>query len=212
MVANTKIMINLKEIRDIVYQIFSESGYSVNNINIQFPQPLGIKVIKNEDKISLDFTDKVPKLSWKRFITLSAHINGVTLGETGGTLKLKYLPDINFSYEKTQQLIFGQYNDFSDIENEITSQYKDEARQKLAQKCLQYGVEWATIANQNPNFSQSNVAEQRLLKQQCKNFIRDNIQEEEKHGSVILTFILLYVLLPVVLKFIVERIFNKIFN
>ena len=51
------------------------------------------------------------------------------------------------------------------------------------------------------------------LKQQCKSFIRDNIKnEEEKFGSVVLTFILLYVLLPVVLKFIVERIFRKLFS
>jgi hypothetical protein len=211
LVANTK-MINLKEIRDIVYQIFSESGYSVKNVNIQFPQPLNIKITKNEDKISLDFTDNTPQLSWKRFITLSANINGLSLGETGGTLKLKYLPDIDFSYEKTQELMFGQVYDFSDIENEIVSQYQDDARQKLANKCLQYGTEWATIASQSTGFHSSSVTEQRILKEQCKEFIRENIKKEKRHGSAILTFILLYVLLPVVLKFIIERIFNKIFN
>ena len=211
MVTHTK-MINLKEIRDIVYQIFSDSGYSVKNINIQFPQPLSIKITKNEDKISLDFTDNTPKLSWKRFITLSANINGVALGEKGGTLKLKYLPDIDFSYEKTQELMFGQAYDFSDIENEILSEYKDDERQKLATKCLQYGAEWTTIASQSAIFCNASFAEQRILKEQCKEFIKENIKQEEKHGSVILTFIFLYVLLPVVLKFIVERIFRKIFN
>ena len=37
-------------------------------------------------------------------------------------------------------------------------------------------------------------------------------EEEQKYGSVILTFILIYALLPVVLKFIVERIFKKLFS
>ena len=205
-------MIDLKHIRDIVYQIFSDSGYSINNVNIQFPQPLNIKITKDANSISLDFDNNVPKISWKRLITLSAYINGLALKENGGVLKLRYLPDIEFSYEKTQELMFGQNFNFSDISNEIDSQYKDEARKKLATKCLQYGVEWVTIASQNPTFGQSSLAEQRLLKEQCKDFIKDNIRGEKKHGSVVLTFILLYVLLPVVLKFIVDRIFKKIFN
>lgn len=205
-------MINLKEIKDIIYQIFSDSGYSINNINVQFPQLLNIKITKNEDKISIDFVDHTPKLSWKRFITLSAYIDGVTLGETGGTLKLKYLPDIDFSYEKTHKPMFGSGYDFSGIESEITREYKDEARRKLAKECLQYGIEWATIASQSSSFRNSSLAEEKILKEQCKNFIRDNLKKEQKYGSAILTFFLIYILLPVVLKFIVERIFNKIFN
>lgn len=205
-------MIDLKEIRDIIYKIFSETGYSIKNINIQFPQPLGIKITKKEDDISLDFVDQTPKISWKKIITLSSYVNGISLGPEGGVLKLKYLPDIRFSYDKTQELMFGQVIDYSDIEKEIDLEYKDDERKKLANKCLQYGVEWVTIASSNESFGNSSVAEQRLLKEQCKEFIRENIKEEKSHGSAILTFILIYVLLPVVLKFIVERIFRKIFN
>jgi len=205
-------MINLREIRDIVYQIFSKSGYSVNNINIQFPQPLSIMATQNGDEVSLDFQDKSPKITWTRFISLSAYVNGLALGKDGGTIKIKYLPDIDFDYDSTNELSFGQMFDFSDIEADISSQYSDEARQKLAQRCLQYGAEWATIASQSSCFTQANKAEQEVLKSQCKNFIRDNVANEERYGSAILTFILLYVLLPVVLKFIVERLFKKLFN
>lgn len=212
MVFDTKTMIDLKEIRDIIYQIFSENGYSLNNVNIQFPQPLNIKITKKDSSISLDFVDKSPKISWKRFITLSAHVNGIELNDKGGTLKLKYLPDIKFSYEKTQELMFGTNFDFSDLSSEINAEFKDETRKKLANKCLHYATEWATIANLNPGFVQSSIPEQRLLQEQCKEFIRNNIREEKRYGSAVLTFILLYVLLPVVLKFIVERIFRKIFS
>lgn len=205
--------INIKQIRDIIYQIFSDNGYIYNATNIKFPQPLNISITKKDDIISLDFADNCPKVSVKKFITFTAHINGLALGPESGILKLKYFPDINFSYEKTQELLYGQTFDFSSIEEEILSEYKDEPRQKLATKCLQYGQEWATIASRgNPDFASSPVKQQKELKYQCKEFILENIREEERHGSVVLTFILLYVLLPVILKFIVERIFRKIFN
>jgi hypothetical protein len=209
-------MIDLKNIRDIIYQIFSDAGYSINNTNIQFPQPLDIKITKKDDEISLDFSNKVPKVSWKRLITLSAHVNGIALNETGGTIKLKYLPDISFTYDQTNKMLFNEYGcmDFSDIEQSIEEEFTDDARKNLASKCLQYGREWATIASRSDNFYQASYAQQRALKKQCKEFIKENIirEEEQKYGSAILAFILLYVLLPVVLKFIVERIFRKLFE
>lgn len=207
-------MIDLKQIRDIVYQIFSSAGYSINNMNIQFPQPLDIKITKKDESISLDFTSNIPKVSMKKFITISAYVKGLTLHPNGGTLKLRYLPDINFDYNQSKEAIYGQSIDFSSIEQEILQEYKDDERKNLASRCLQYGHEWATIASQNPDFYSSSPINQRKLKQQCKNFIRNNIEDEEKnrYGSVILTFILIYVLLPVVLKFVVERIFKKLFN
>lgn len=205
--------INIKQIRDIIYQIFSDNGYIFNNMNVRFPQPLNISITKTNDIISLDFIDKCPKVSLKKLITFTAHIQGLSLGSESGTIKLKYFPDINFSYERTQELLYGDAYDFSEIEEEILSEYKDDARQKLAVKCLQYGREWATIASRgNPDFCMSSPKEQKELKRQCKEFIMENIKEEERYGSVVLTFILLYVLLPVILKFIVERIFRKIFN
>lgn len=204
---------DLQNIRNIIYQIFSDGGYMFNNMNIKFPQPLNIKIIKNNDDISLDFVNDCPKISWKRIITLSAHVNGISLGKDGGVIKLRYLPDINFSYDKTQEQLFGNQYDFSSLQEEIMKEYDDEARQKLASRCLQYGAEWATIASRsNEALAYSTPEEQKHLKQQCKNFIRDNIRNEERHGSAILSFILLYVLLPVILKFIVEKIFRKIFE
>ncbi len=209
-------MVDLKQIRDVIFQIFSSAGYSINSTNIQFPQPLDIKITKKDQEISLDFTNSVPKVSWKKFITFSAHVNGISLNDTGGTIKLKYLPDISFTYDQTNKMLFDSYGsmNFSDIEEDIDDEFTDPARKKLATKCLQYGREWATIASRNPNFSQSSASQQRVLKQECKNFIKDNIiaEEKENYGSAVLAFILIYVLLPVILKFIVERIFKNLFN
>jgi hypothetical protein len=157
----------------------------------------------------------LPKVTWKKFIKLSAYVQGLTLGKLGGTLKLKYLPDINFTYDDNSEMLFGSSLNFSDIESQINSEYPDEERNFLAKKCLHYAGEWATIANQGgTDFSSCDKYTRRQLKRDCKDFVISNIKEDEevRHGSVFLTFLLLYVVLPVILKFILERLFKKLFN
>lgn len=208
-------MIPISQIKQIVDFIFSKDGYSIHNLNISFPQPLNIKIIKNDSgDIILSFTESLPKVSWNRLIKLSAWIQGISLGKTSGTLKLKYLPDINFSYEddNKKEILFGSDYDFSSIEKEINFTYEDDERKFLAHKCLHYASEWATIASQSCDFACSTYTEQKKLKQDCKNFVIENIRNEQKYGSVVLTFLLLYIVLPVVLKFVLERLFNKLFN
>lgn len=208
--------VQFQQIRDIVDSIFSESGYNINNLNLQFPHPLDIKIIRDDkDNITLTFTESMPKVTWKKFIALSARIIGISLGETGGVLKLKYLPDIKFSYDDSAtEQIFGATYDFSDIEESICSEYDDEERRVIAKKCLHYASEWATIASQGCDFASTDCTTRRKLRKDCKNFVTENIKNdpEIQAGSVLLTFLLLYVVLPVILKFILERIFKKLFN
>ena len=207
--------IKFQQIRDIVDAIFSASGYNLNNLNVQFPQPLDIKIVRDDkNNIDLTFTESMPKVTWKKFVTLSARIIGINLGETGGTLKLKYLPDINFSYDESSEQLFGKTYDFSDIEESICSEYEDEERRLVAKKCLHYASEWATIASQGCDFSATDVVTRRQLKKDCKQFVMDNVKNdpEIQAGSVILTFLFFYVVLPVVLKFILEKLFKKLFD
>lgn len=208
--------IPILQIKQIVDFIFSKNGYDIKNLNISFPQPLDIKIVKDtSDNIILSFTETFPKVTWKKFIKLSAYVQGLTLGKEGGTLKLKYLPDINFSYDENSETLFGNSHNFNDIEAEINSEYPDEERNFLAKKCLHYAGEWATIASQGGmDFASCDKYTQRQLKRDCKDFVLQNIKEDEelKCGSVVLTFLLLYVVLPVVLKFILERLFKKLFS
>lgn len=208
-------MIPIQQIKEIVDLIFSNHGYTVNNLNIQFPQPLDISVTKdNDEEISLDFTKSLPRVTWKKLISITALIKGLSLGKTQGVLKLKYLPDIRFSYDDSSQL-FGQSFDVSDIEHDIEKEYSDGERKKLARKCLHYANEWATITSQTGLvFADCSGSAKKQLKQSCKQFVMDNIKNDEEivAGSVILTFLLLYVVLPVVLKFVLERLFKKLFN
>lgn len=207
--------IKLEQIRDIIYSVFSESGYDLNNLNIQLPQTLDIKIIKqDESNVTLTFTDDLPKVTWKKFIALSAKIIGVTLGQNSGVLRLKYLPDIHFDYDTPSEQLFGQELNFSDIERDIALEYPDEENRLLAKKCLQYASEWATIASRGCDFSNTDLPTRRELKRDCKDFVLENLKNDKELqcGSVILGFLLLYVVLPVVLKFVLERLFKKLFN
>jgi hypothetical protein len=208
--------IPISQIKQVVDFIFSKNGYDIKNLNISFPQPLDIKVIKDtSENIILSFTESLPKVTWKKFIKLSAYVQGLTLGKDGGTLKLKYLPDIKFSYDDQSEALFGSCFNFSDIESQIDSEYSDEERNFLAKKCLHYAGEWATIASQGgTDFSSCDKYTRRQLKRDCKDFVISNVKEDPEimYGSVVLTFLLIYVVLPVILKFILERLFKKLFN
>lgn len=210
--------IQVQQIRDIVDAIFSTMGYNIKNFNIQFPQPLDIKIVRDEkNNIVLRFTGALPKVTWKKFITLTARISGISLGEKDGVLMLKYLPDVLFSYDdQSTESIFGnvQPYDFADIYSDINSEYKDDERKILANRCLHYASEWATIANQSGSLSNTTACHRRSLKRDCKNFVMDNIKNDPdiQAGSVVITFLFFYVVLPVVLKFVLERLFKKLFN
>jgi hypothetical protein len=206
----------IQQIRDIVNLIFSESGYTVKNLNISFPHPLDIKIIRDkDDNIILSFTESLPKVNWKKFITLTAWVQGLTLGKNEGVLRLKYLPDITFGYDQKSEDLFGQTYDFGDIQEDITTEYKDADSKKIADKCLHYASEWATITSQSGlNFNECSEKSRRQLKRDCKNFVMDNIKNDPEivAGSVILTFLFFYVVLPMILKFVLERLFKKLFS
>ena len=188
----------------------------IKNFNVQFPHPLDMKITKDSNNnISLDFTKSLPKVGWKKVINFTAWVQGISLGQTEGVLKLKYFPDIKFSYDDPAPKLFGRTYDFSDIENDIEQEYGDDERKKLAKKCLHYANEWTTIASNNGvNFGDCTEISRKQLKQNCRKFVTDNIKNDEEivAGSVILTFLLLYVVLPVVLKFVLERLFKKLFS
>lgn len=213
---NTYSGLPISQIKEIVNFIFSEDGYSIKNLNISFPEPLNIKIVRDpDDSISLSFSENLPKVTWQKFIKLSAYVQGLSLGQDSGLLKLKFFPPIRFSYDDNAQALFGARFDTSAIEHEINQEFPDAERNFLAKKCLHYAHEWATIASQGGiDFGSCDTAQQRKLTNDCKRFVLDNIKQDPEviHGSVILTFILLYIVLPVVLKFILERWLKKLFT
>jgi len=201
-------LIDLKKILD---QIFNKNGYEHQGMTIKLPPSLDIKIQSKDGVISLDFLKLLPNISWKKFIILSAYIQGLELNETGGRIKIKFFPDIVFTYSSSSEVLScdTRYIDVSDIEQEIKNEYPDEERQKLADRCLYYANEWATICCAS-GITKDEFASNKKLKRQCYNFVKQSVIEEKRHGSVIITFILIYVILPVILKWIIEKIFKKL--
>lgn len=209
--------IQIQQIRDIINYIFSPNGYDIKNLNVSFPEPLDIKVIRDKNEnIVLSFTGSLPKVSWQKIIRLTAWVQGITLGQSEGVLRLKYLPDIKFSYDSSSETIFSVMYTTDDIAQEIEKEYGDcEEKKKIADKCLHYASEWATIASQGGiTFSECGEKSKRQLKRECRMFVMDNIRNDPEivAGSVLLTFLFFYVVLPVILKFVLERLFKKLFN
>lgn len=210
--------IPINQIKDIIYSVFSDEGYNVKNFSIQLPKILDARMsLDGDNNFNLEFANNnLPKVSWKKIITFAGWVEKITLGESSGSLKLKYLPAINFAYDNEPELFSStsQRFDFSDISRDIDNEYGDQERKKIAQRCLQYATEWTTIASQTgENFKDCTPAKQRKLKSECKEFVIDNFKRNKDFGSSpILLFLLFAVVLPVVLRFVLERLFKKLFS
>lgn len=203
------ISLPIKHIKDILNQVFNESGYTHQDINIKLPKDLDIKIDYKGNTFVLSFTGKLPLISWKRLIVLSARIQGLELNEKGGRVKIKYFPDINFVYDEENKSQ-AEPLDFSDIEEDIKAQYPDEERQKIASLCLQYASEWATIGYSSGLTKDDFRKNSRRLKRDCYSFVKESVIREKECGSVIISFILIYVILPIILKWIIEKIFRRL--
>lgn len=209
-------MIDPKQL-EILHKVF-DGGFEINGMKVSCKSPTDINVNCSSDIINIDFSNNLPTATIKKIISLNLNIEGFILRKENGTIKIKHFPDINFDY-KDQSKAFEPYEidniDFSDIKEEICSEYDDENRKKIANKCLQYAQDWATIANYGGvSFKSCNEFEKRKLKMQCSEFVKESIKNDEdvKYGSVILTFILIQIILPIIIKWIVERVFRKLFS
>lgn len=211
-------MIDLAQIETILNSIFND-GFDLNGTKVACKSPTQMTVSSvGADHITIDFNDNLPRATVKKLISLSLDVQGLIFKKESGTIRIKHFPDINFDYAKESKAI-GSYEiddvDFASIEAEINQQYDDENRKKLADKCLQYTKEWATIANHGGiSFRGCGFSEQQNLKRNCQSFVKESIMNDEeiKYGSVILTFILIQIILPIIIKWIVERVFKRLFS
>lgn len=212
----------LPEIQNIIEQIFSKSGYEVNSFTFFCPTSSSISMKKTASSLDISFKEGMPSVKTKKFfITISAHLEGLSLREDGGTIKLKYFPDINFSYgQESSEERFGACNnnnvDTKIIKSQINTEFPDSARNKIANLALKYTQEWANIASDNGN-DLSFYKNKRLRKkyrQDCEAFVKENIMlsKDIEAKSAILTFILIYFVLPAVVSWVVKKFLDNFFK
>ena len=204
-----------KETSKILSAIFSDEGYSVQGFKIKSKSPLVANIYREGNTTSIKFGANLPRAEITRLITLYVYIEEIIFKENGGTVRLKNFPDISFGYEQSLlSVLFSQ--DFAsdqNINSLIEETYSDETRKKIAQKCLHYGTEWATIVSQSGGFSGASVRDKKDIRSKCIDFVVENVRHdvEQEYGSVILTYLLVFILIPAIARFIITRLLEKYF-
>lgn len=207
---------DIYEVKKIIDDIFSEDGYKILGFSLSCPKNLSCRLTKTDKGLDLSFDGDLPTVNTRKFlIPLAAKIEGIYLGEDGGSLKIKYLPDVQFKYGDNHEENFGA----SPVDNlclesisaQIDKKFEDVERRKIAKLALQYTHEWATIVSQNGmSIRYCDDKTKNKLKKDCENFVLENMRNSKdiEAKSAILTFILMYVVLPMVIKWVIERFFN----
>ena len=206
-----------KEISEVLFKIFSDEGFSVNGFKIKSESPLVANVYNEDEMTTISFGTNYPRAEITRLITLYAYIEQLVFRKEGGTVRLKNFPDISFGYDKSSILNFLDHLTYAgecEIEKEIEEKYSDDTRRKIAKDCLQYATEWATIVSQSGGFCDAGPSKRKELKRQCYDFVIENVKQnanEQKYGSVILTYLLVFIIIPAVARFIIVRLLEKYF-
>lgn len=208
-----------KYIADILHNLFSEHGISINALKIISNSPLKLEINNASNGTCIIFKDEKPKIEIKKFITFYVYVEQINFGVNGGSIKLKNFPDFYFSYED-EDAKFGNINikehDFCEIDKEIKQRYNDAQKQKIASLCLQYCKEWVTISSRaGVSFNNADIIDRYVLKEQCAAFVTNNVLKDIKsnrHSSVVGSWILIYVVIPMMIKWIVNKILSKVFE
>ena len=207
-----------KQINVALRNLFNGNGIDANGFKIKADSPLGIDVTYEDDTTVIKFSEKMPRVEIKKIITLRAYIEQVIFAEEGGSVKLKNFPDIHFKYDDSSlmDLINANFCYSFEIERDIKEKYTDCKQKEIANQCLQYAQEWATICSSSGmDFQKVSGWERRELKRECFSFVKDNIAQEindrKKHGAVF-TFMFLYVILPAIISWIVHRVLDRLFT
>lgn len=215
----------IAEIKDTLKQIFSKDGFKFLNFSFTCPENIHSVLNKNDNGISIDFTQEMPYIKVKKLlIPITVYVEGVFLGEHSGLIKLKYFPDIHFDYDefKNEQNFGNRDKDNFNIEyfyDEINDKYPDEERRKIARLGLQYAREWTKILEETSvsveNFT---ILDREKLRIDCENFVLENVRKSKKikARSAVLSFILIYIVIPSVINWIIKKFldhyFRKLYN
>jgi DUF4097 and DUF4098 domain-containing protein YvlB len=81
-----------------IRSIFSEKGLEEGPFKIKAEEDVSINISCEKDHIDIDFSDsdKLPELSIR---IINAGVDGITLGNKGGKIRLNSFPDIPFLYK-----------------------------------------------------------------------------------------------------------------
>ena len=206
-----------KEVSEIVNSIFTD-GYDINGVTIQSESPVVAHILNEEGSTRIDFGSNNPKAVIKRFITFYAYIEEIYLGKDKGSIKLRNFQDINFTYETGVSILSfleAQFSENSEMKDLIEEKYSCSRDKKIAESCLQYAEQWATIVSRSGGFADTRECDEKRLKSECYKFVIDNVKrdaKEKRFGFGIGMYLLIFILIPTICKFIVYKLLEKYFD
>lgn len=85
---------------EILSQLFSKDGIAVQEyFTLRFENNIEVKVTSEGDKYNISFGGSKPILHLNKPLRLNLKVSGITLGNTGGILRIDLFPDIPFKYD-----------------------------------------------------------------------------------------------------------------
>lgn len=214
---------DISKIKNVIEKIFSEDGFSFLNLSFVCPKNIHIVLKKESKNLSMDFIQEMPYVRIKKIILpITVYVEGISLGEDKGSIKLKYFPDIHFQYGDNNDLNFSDnsyqepVNSDSELimyHDEIREKYPDDERRQIAKLALEYTYQWCVIfKNTFIPTMENGIVDIESLKKQCKNFVIENIKQSKKikSRSSILSFVLLYFVIPYVVNWVIKRFLDRL--
>lgn len=206
------------KIKEIVEGIFSESGYKIADFTFICPSDISLSVKKLDEAIHIDFKNSLPSVKTRKlFIPISVYVEGISLSENGGSIKLKHFPDFSFTYASglVSEQRFGckqKSFDSKAFAQEVDSRYGDEERRRIAKTALKYAKQWADLVSQNN--VECTEENRKQMAMDCENFVKESMMQskEIEAKSAILSFVLIYLVLPAIISWVVKKFLDNYFN
>ena len=94
-------MQELSKAYDVLNKLFSKKGYRAGEYLLKSDLPVIVNISSPEDGvIDIDFIDEKPQVAVKKIFTIKIDVLGISLGESGGVIKLDNFPDMKFDYDE----------------------------------------------------------------------------------------------------------------
>jgi len=96
-------MEQLSKVYDVLTQLSSKKGFKIDKYTLKTKPSVDIRISSTEGgDIEIDFISNKPVVSVKKIFTIKIDVLGISLGETGGVVRLDNFPDIPFSYDEEE--------------------------------------------------------------------------------------------------------------
>jgi len=211
---------NITEIRDLVFSVFSKTGLKHNDYTITCPSPLNCNIHGDGTYLHLKFVGELPQLSVKKFITMSVDLQEIYSDRTGGIIRLKNFPDIRFTYDQfSDSPVYGSCDHYENemhlldgLADEVNSRYgSDPKKGRMASRVLQHCETWAEMSLRGGTqfYGMSKLSRKAMVDKCVKHVTKQ--MKEDRHGSIVIVLLINW-LLPYIIKSIAERMIDRLIN